>query len=1088
MNNNVSNLPQAQEQQQQQQQYQLKKSSQIRLHIPHNFPKELHPNSGNIPVTFSQGKHAHSVDGLESGSANIFDSPSIRAAALSRTRPAVNSDGNVFDGTSSKQSSGNNIQLEESPKTFSRKSAEASPNSNSAKSNIRIQLPSVSQSNIPESPEKPTMKPKVPSVTQVVVDLTLDDDDLPVAMTKQQTPSKGEIISNGDVDVVPSLVKSTVKSSQREFSNENKSNGVFVQKSVVKAKAYSSDIVKKSPTQMPTLISHLQRPQKESQEKSQEKPQEELQQKSREQSPEQSQIQSQEQPDNRLLFIPQTPVKEKSSTKFDSEDVMAGFEYITKKMENPLLRAFVKRNSGGVPRRTSLGADVAAVIAAASPLKSKVEDKKRRRKSGTDELIDVLHSSRPSAELRLIENTTQKRIKTDILLSNDEFESERNEQNYLSQEFNEQENGADLKNEASLENVGKITESGTLEESKQQNDRKDEKEEEIYVIKEIRPKDIPVAHSATRPQPSSNISPSRQKNDDEIVVEDSDEEGRREDSLDGFSRLFEFTQPTSPPEKKVSREDYDSEDEATAQMYARLTEEFNMPYEKIGEALEMSSGSEIRARQILLVNFKCEELDDGLLKLIFTAEDDAILQGDDENAMKELIERKGEKMVNARQKFLVVPMLLQFGLQHLGLDSRRRPPVFDDVTVLGFAADGIILRLSMLIPLPLSAPLPHWFFAGVAEPPTLLISWRRSNRNKDNSNDTKSELNGTAAASKLYPLVQVTLSDPITVGGGETDALAFKQERVDVRFVDVDALRKLVRRMSLQIKKGGAVDELFIHVSMKVSIQVMGFIIWPKVSLAREIDVAPLIEIARQHKLFSESTINPASFIPPPLVPENIPDFLGLDSVSISSSSLLAPAAESAGSRPQIGPLHLYKSGTRKIRASPQSQEFHRIGIEGLFPNPKIHRLSTTTTSFGSVKSGIRATFSPLAPSLHLTIARVDFNVHLNNEKVASGTVGRFELGNGNLVSDLNVEVLPDVAVGGARGMIRGALGGARGLFRGVIVGALSGFTGGEFGDGSTVVNIDGINVYAHDENGDEINVIWIRELVAVVDLEVDIN
>ncbi|KAJ3128023.1 hypothetical protein HK100_009418 [Physocladia obscura] len=312
-------------------------------------------------------------------------------------------------------------------------------------------------------------------------------------------------------------------------------------------------------------------------------------------------------------ILQKTPNKNGRSIISQSTDLMSGFEYITKQVENPLLRAFVKRHSGGVPRRTSLGANVAAVIAAATPglpetataAKRKLDDKKRRR-SAADELIEVLRSSRRRRasmppELLFgagISNTiARKRAKADSSeLLSDGDGSERQD---LTQRFR-------LEQQKTKEN-------------------NEEGQKEIV------------------------------KNSDN----DNDDDELMEKSFQDFSGVFDTSQPENEEiaaERKLKSTEDDSDEELTleaTQIYMRLIGEFNLPDLKIREALVMCSGNEQRAREVLLVNFDRSQMQQDMLKWIFTSEDDVILQGDDEDAMKELIARKGVLLVNGRQRFLI---------------------------------------------------------------------------------------------------------------------------------------------------------------------------------------------------------------------------------------------------------------------------------------------------------------------------------------------------------------------------------------------------------------------------------------------------
>ncbi|KAJ3352094.1 hypothetical protein HDU83_008372 [Entophlyctis luteolus] len=438
--------------------------------------------------------------------------------------------------------------------------------------------------------------------------------------------------------------------------------------------------------------------------------------------------------------------------------------------------------------------------------------------------------------------------------------------------------------------------------------------------------------------------------------------------------------------------------------------------------------------------------------------------------------------------FAVLPAVLQFAVHRLPFPppkpapgQQRAVPVFNDLTILGFTTSGVSVSVDMLVHLPVAIPLPAWFSAGLAAPPVLSVSRRRTRRH----------------GGALQPLIQVVLSDPVDAFshnvGGKVGAIAIRQRNIVVHILDMDITQKLIRKVYSQIKDEVPLDDVVIHVATKVSIQIMGFVLWLDVPLWKEFNVSPIIETAIKDKILlmnsaGETTTQTSSSLPPPVPPNNIPDFLGLDAYAPTREMTTLDSKEVV-----VGPLNLYKAGQKRMKETTPTVSLlpdrgTKSGLETLLPNPKVYRLPTTTTAQGSFRTGLRVAFSPHPPLLSLSIARVDFNVHLNREKVASGFVGPVKVGNGEQTTDILVEVLPDIVSGGATGVLKGALGGAKGFLRGVLAGAISGLTGGEFGDKSTVVLISGVNVYAPDLEGNVINVTWIRDILQAVDMEIEVN
>ncbi|KAJ3288749.1 hypothetical protein HDU79_004606 [Rhizoclosmatium sp. JEL0117] len=416
--------------------------------------------------------------------------------------------------------------------------------------------------------------------------------------------------------------------------------------------------------------------------------------------------------------------------------------------------------------------------------------------------------------------------------------------------------------------------------------------------------------------------------------------------------------------------------------------------------------------------------------------------------------------------YAIVPSLLQVAVDQIGKEKQPRPPVFNKLAVESFAEDGVTVAVDLLLPLPFKLSLPNWFQAGLATAPSLNV-YRQHRHHKENDHSN-------------HPLLMLQLSEAPILPGGELDAIPVVQT---INFVveDREMLRRLIRRVHLQLTKDGKLDDIFLYIDTYVDVQIMGHLLWRGIHLHRTINLAPILDNLRNDPMFTES--HKAKLVPPPAF---IPDVLSLDSLNASNQSLTDSLDPSP--RPtRPGPLHLYKVGLNLQKTNVDDSQVSRVGLEGLLPGLKLFRLPQTTTSQGTLRSGIRATFAA-PPALHLSIQRIEFRVKLNGQFVASGAVDAFKVGPSELKTDLNVSITPSIVSGGASGLVRGAFDGAKGFLKGVLVGTLSGFNGGEFGDGSTVVEIVDLNIFAYTESGSVINVPFIREAVGAVDLVMDIN
>ncbi|KAI8827491.1 hypothetical protein BJ741DRAFT_714342 [Chytriomyces cf. hyalinus JEL632] len=425
-------------------------------------------------------------------------------------------------------------------------------------------------------------------------------------------------------------------------------------------------------------------------------------------------------------------------------------------------------------------------------------------------------------------------------------------------------------------------------------------------------------------------------------------------------------------------------------------------------------------------------------------------------------------------------------------------------------AYAVAVSMLLELPLPYPLPLPASFVAsGTAQGP-VEVAW-----------------NGAT-------VVAVNLSDPITFNGGQKH-LSINQEHMLVQFHSHSAnnlsFRKFIRAIAAQAKSENLMDGLMLSVSLTVSIHVMGILIWKNIPLKTQINGALLVDKIRndiaakkelQLQQQHQQLDSPVSLIPPPvIVPEkiHIPDavraYNALPPITTASSKPLTESRSESEIIPpvSIGPLNLYQNAVNasKQRAAAaaiqqQTPYIRPSGVDGMLPDPRVERLPTTTTATGVLKSGIRATFSH-PPSLHVQLHRVEFDVKVNGEYAASGCIGPLIVGamtaehvdatqtspvGVSKIVDLNLEITPALLPKGlgGRGLLKGVVGSAKGFMKGLMVGTLSGLTGGDFGDGATVVQVCDLKVFAFTEGGNVVRVAFIEDILDALPevLEVQVN
>ncbi|KAI9337960.1 hypothetical protein BDR26DRAFT_863359 [Obelidium mucronatum] len=411
--------------------------------------------------------------------------------------------------------------------------------------------------------------------------------------------------------------------------------------------------------------------------------------------------------------------------------------------------------------------------------------------------------------------------------------------------------------------------------------------------------------------------------------------------------------------------------------------------------------------------------------------------------------------------YRLVPWLVQVAIDYLGRNEQPRPPVVHLVKLQHFGSQSLSISVDVLLPLPTAVSLPTWLSAGISNTPTITVHWN---------------------SMKPSHLISASLSKSISLSG-EFDAIQVQQD-IDIQFVDIQALERLSRKLFLQLKaRNSPINAIDIKLEALVDIHMMGIVLWKDVKLVKLLDIAPMLETLRNDPIFTESHKNPSSLIPPPVF---FPDHLDLESMHSSNSS---EDIDKTATNSTPGPLHLYKIGYKTEKTN-VDQQVSRVGFQGLLPGLTFRRLPQTTTPQGSVKTGIRASFSA-TPALQFRIHHIEFNVKLNGEFVAHGMVGEVFLGTTSdrkRWTDISVEITPTIIKEGRSDVVKNAISGAKGFLKGFFAGTMSGFNGGDFGDGSTVFEIVDVNVYAFTERENVINVDWIRDVSKAVDMSIDVN
>ncbi|KAI8622745.1 hypothetical protein BC830DRAFT_1087600 [Chytriomyces sp. MP71] len=462
----------------------------------------------------------------------------------------------------------------------------------------------------------------------------------------------------------------------------------------------------------------------------------------------------------------------------------------------------------------------------------------------------------------------------------------------------------------------------------------------------------------------------------------------------------------------------------------------------------------------------------------------------------------------------LAPLLMQhlFALEgaRLGLDSHphgnnhsrsKTDPFIDSLSVDAFAPDSVSLSLSLRVPLPHGPlPLPSSFMAGVQAPATATIAFGATR------------------------IAEATLSDDIILRGQDS-FLRVRQDTLLLRFApgiesDNPAFASLIRKVVAQAKTPNLLDGgIMLTVSLNINIHVMGIVLWTNVPLSTQINASLLIDkvrkdIAAKQAAKALDTRNPVSLIPPAVIPTeqvHIPPAVRAYNALPVKNRDLTPAAGpldlAAIARDDVtrarnasapGPLDLVGIAAERRRKEVEVAEAaagpweRPSGMDGMLPDPRVERLPAGSTATGTLRAGLRVSFTH-PPSLHLQLHRVDFDVLLNGEHAARGSLLPFRVDPhvAGGATDLVVEVTPSVlpAAFGGRGVLRGVVGGARGVWKGFVKGALSGFSeGGEFGDGATVVTVQGVKVSAFGGGGNVVEVKWLDEVLKHVDLRIEVN
>ncbi|KAJ3352092.1 hypothetical protein HDU83_008370 [Entophlyctis luteolus] len=298
-------------------------------------------------------------------------------------------------------------------------------------------------------------------------------------------------------------------------------------------------------------------------------------------------------------------------------------------VRNPVLQAFMKHNGMGVLQHGASGK--AGAETAQNDDNTVEEQGKKRRRSGVEVLMEVLMESRKREEETNVERRLSGGLQrdSDIGWKDDLPQPSVRQQKRVSVnpspfvEFNVGSEGLNTKN-------GKQASGGLVASTLQKNT-----------------------------QLKARFDSDSTESKTPVFVELSESDGDEDDALPevkfaNFTSAYDVSQPAAAVPEKKSRRNSDvaaPEDDVSKEVswrvtetYARLMDDFKVSYVE---------GLERRARQVLEARFDRSKMDSGLLLWIFTKDDDEVLLGEDENSMKELVNRKGELLVNARRKFLL---------------------------------------------------------------------------------------------------------------------------------------------------------------------------------------------------------------------------------------------------------------------------------------------------------------------------------------------------------------------------------------------------------------------------------------------------
>ncbi|KAJ3070722.1 hypothetical protein HDU98_006243 [Podochytrium sp. JEL0797] len=137
------------------------------------------------------------------------------------------------------------------------------------------------------------------------------------------------------------------------------------------------------------------------------------------------------------------------------------------------------------------------------------------------------------------------------------------------------------------------------------------------------------------------------------LVEQEEEYAAANQSFDEFKAIYDTTQPM-PWEYEVGRgdlsgeedESVDDENDEPTEMEAQLMKETGEPFERVKRAMYMTTCFKKKAKFLLRANFDVTKVDDKVRPFIFLAEEDAVLDGVDEDLIEELRQTKGDNMLN----------------------------------------------------------------------------------------------------------------------------------------------------------------------------------------------------------------------------------------------------------------------------------------------------------------------------------------------------------------------------------------------------------------------------------------------------------